>query len=251
MGTQWFYVEDNEKVGPVGEEQIISFIKEGKLSGDSYVWTTGFENWKKLLEVDSLKPYLHPEKEPDAFDWDSVDPEEKIFFIMIGKDRGAAKETLYGPYSLEMLHKLYLENRINGHSWIWTAGLSNWKILGEIEIFERSFGDSPPEIDEIERRSGPRRPFVARLFLHNNSRVFEGICRDISVGGMQILVAGFPAQLGEHLSFNVHPDNRDYHFVASGEVVRVLEGDQGLSLRFTDIGKEAKAIISKYVSGEL
>lgn len=247
----WFYVENNDKVGPIDQDKMVSLIKKGKLNLDSYVWTTGFENWKKLSEVDSLNTYMKEEKDDDPFDWSGVNPEEKIFYIMVGKDRGNSVDTLYGPYSLEILGKLYRENRINGRSFIWCSGMKNWKILADIDVFEQSFGERPPEIGEVERRAGRRRPFIARMLFHNNSSLYEGICRDISLGGMQVLVSGFPAQLGEQISFNVHPDNSDYHFVASGEVVRVLEGGQGFSFRFIDISDEAKSSITKYINGEL
>jgi hypothetical protein len=36
-----------------------------------------------------------------------------------------------------------------------------------------------------------RKPFIARIFFNNDKKFFEGICRDISVGGMQVLVDGF------------------------------------------------------------
>ena len=251
MGHLWFYVENNDKVGPIKEEEMISLIKQERLSSSSYVWTTGFENWKKLGEVDSLNVYLSGSKEAGpSFDWSTVDSKKNIFFIMTGKDRGSRRETLYGPYSMDVVVKLYKGNRINGRSYIWASGMKNWSILAEMSIFEEWFGERPPEIEEIERRSSGRRPFIARMLFHNNDRLYEGVCRDISLGGMQILVSGYPAQLGENISFNAHPDNSEYHFVASGEVVRVLEGDQGFSFRFTKLNDEAKSAIVKYINGE-
>ena len=251
MGSHWFYVESDKKVGPLDQEKMIFLIKEKKLTSESYVWTTGFKNWKKLFEVDILNSYLKESEDDNSFDWSRIGKGEKVFYVMVGKDRGDSVETLYGPYSLEILGRLYRENRINGHSFIWCSGMKNWRILADIEIFEQSFGERPPEVGEIERRAGQRRPFIARMLFHNDSSLYEGICRDISLGGMQVLVSGFPAQLGEHISFNVHPNNSDHHFVASGEIVRVLEGNQGFSFRFTEISDEAKSSIIKYINGEL
>ena len=252
MSSHWFYVENDDKIGPVDKEEIISLIKQKKLLSDSYVWTSGFKNWEKLFAVEVFNLYLkeNKSKKNDSFDWEAINRSDKIFFIMVGKDRGNKKETLYGPYSLETLVKLYRESRINERSFIWSSGMKNWKILADIDVFENFFGERPPEVAEIERRGAQRRPFIARMLFHNNDRLYEGICRDISLGGMQILVSGFPAQLGEHISFNAHPDNSDYHFVANGEIVRVLQGDQGFSLRFIEISDEAKSAISKYIDGE-
>ena len=253
MSSHWFYVENDEKVGPLDQDKMISLIKQNKLTSESYVWTTGFDNWKKLFEVDVLSSHLggRESKGNDSFDWSSVDSSEKSFYIMVGKDRGRNQETLYGPYSLDTLAQLYRENRINGRSYIWCSGMASWCILADISVFEKFFGEHPPEVTDIERRAAQRRPFIARMLFHDGSSIYEGICRDISLGGMQVLVADFPAQLGENISFNVHPDNSDYHFVASGEIVRILEGDQGFSFRFTELSQEAKSAITKYLNGEL
>ena len=90
--------------------------------------------------------------------------------------------------------------------------------------------------------------YLFRLFFHDNSQVYEGICRDISVGGLQILVSDFPCNVGDKVSMNVHPDNTDYHFTASGKVVRKLDGDAGFSLRFEDLSNEASQAISTYIN---
>lgn len=246
MSTLWFYVENNEKVGPLPEEQLIDLIKQKKLTKDYYVWTKGYPNWKRLYEVDEFTK-LFDEAAEDSFDWNQVDYDDKMFFIMVGKDRNS-KETLYGPYSLNMLVRLYKEKRINGRTYIWATGLKNWGILADIEIFEEVFSEKPPQIDDIDRRIHIRKPFIARMLFHNQDQLFEGICRDISLGGMQVLVSGYPAQMGEKISFNVHPDNSEYHFVASGEIVRVLEGNQGFSFRFTELSTEAKNAIARYIN---
>nr|MBP9674119.1 PilZ domain-containing protein [Bacteriovoracaceae bacterium] len=100
---------------------------------------------------------------------------------------------------------------------------------------------------EEDKRKFKRSPFVARLFFHNTENLYEGICRDISVGGMQLLVANFPGTVGDEITLNVHPENTEYHFIAKGKIVRMLEGHTGFSLRFTEIGQVAKACIEKYI----
>ncbi len=246
MAALWFYVENNEKVGPLPEEKFIELIKAKKLTKDFYVWTKGFPNWKRLYEVDEFAKFFEEAAE-DTLDWDNIDYDQKLFFIMVGKDR-SSKETLYGPYSLNMLVRLYKEKRINGRTYVWASGLKNWRILADIDIFEEVFSEKPPQIDDIDRRTHVRKPFIARMLFHNQDQLYEGICRDISMGGMQVLVSGYPAEMGEKISFNVHPDNSEYHFVASGEVVRVLEGNQGFSFRFTELSQEAKNAISRYIN---
>ncbi len=246
MENQWFYVRNNQRIGPIRESEFIDLIRSGRLEKDDPVWTKGFENWKKLFEVSEFDKYFETQADED-FDWGSISMDDKTFFIMTGKDRNG-KETLYGPYSLNTLVRLYQEKRVNGRSYIWATGMKNWQILADIDIFETVFSEKPPPIDEMERRIHPRRPFIARMLFHDNNELFEGICRDVSMGGMQILVPDYPAKPGAKISFNVHPDNSDFHFVASGEVVRVLDGGQGFSFRFTELSPDAKGAIEKFIS---
>ncbi|MGC4057732.1 MAG: PilZ domain-containing protein [Chitinophagaceae bacterium] len=105
----------------------------------------------------------------------------------------------------------------------------------------------PPVIKEAERRSSKRKPFVARMFVQNNKVVYEGICRDVSIGGMQVLMDEFKGKAGDNVSINVHPENTDYHSTAAGVVVRVLEGNSGFSFRFNNLSDEARRSIEKYI----
>ncbi|MBL7665025.1 MAG: PilZ domain-containing protein [Bacteriovoracaceae bacterium] len=103
---------------------------------------------------------------------------------------------------------------------------------------------------DSDRRSAARKPFVARMFFHDNNQLYEGICRDISIGGMQVLVADYPGNVGDEISLNVHPENSEQHFVASGKIVRMLDKGQGFSFRFTVIETDAIKAIQKYISAE-
>ena len=181
------------------------------------------------------------------FDINSIGAHSKVFSIKVGLDRGGS-ESEFGPFSLEQLKRAYQENRINEKTFIFTPGMETWVFLGDFPRFNEIAGGLPPEISEADRRFNIRKPFVARLFFHDNKQVYEGICRNISVGGLQVLVSDFPCEVGEKVSMNVHPDNTDYHFTASGKVVRKLEGDTGFSLRFEDLSQDAHSAIQSYIN---
>ncbi len=260
MTATWYYVQNNDRQGPVTEDALKKLLHDGPLTDQSYIWRKGFDNWKKAGEVDEFKSVFTPASVNDdipvlapemisSLDWHAISYTEKLFMIKIGADRGA-RETEYGPFSLEMLKRLYDEKRINGKTYIFAKGLKNWIFIADIPIYESLFAELPPQIEEKERRKNNRKPFVAKLFFHDNTQVFEGICRDISIGGMQVLVAGTPVKMGEVISLNVHPDNTDYNFVAKGKVVRLLDGDQGFSLRFETLTAEAQKAIQTYIAVE-
>lgn len=278
--SQWYYVKGRERIGPVEEDEIISLIKDQELTKDSFVWKKGFQDWQKIQEVDELSVHFESDAsnfeseeslpQTDAlsssieeiekinsssddvpkrkeFDWSLVDRDVIKFHIKVGLDRGSLSETEYGPYSLNQLIRAYQENRINHKTYIFCEGLDNWMFIADIPVYESLFNQLPPSIEEEDRRNNVRRPFVARLLFHNGQQVYEGVCRDVSVGGLQVLVANAPCKVGDSIKLNVHPDNSNYHFTAEGVIVRSLGGNQGFSMRFQSLSEDAKQTIENYV----
>jgi hypothetical protein len=259
MTDNWYYVQKGNRHGPVAIEVIEAMITKQELKSEDFVWKKGFENWKKIKEIPELEAKeapqapavpafqpaatLAPEKEIKL---GALDADERILFIRIGADRGGVA-TDYGPFSVKQLKQLFKENRINGKTHIYTSGMREWKLMADLPDYQQVFEELPPIIQEADRRVAIRKPFIARLFVQNNKNLFEGICRDISIGGMQILLDNFKGNAGDKISINVHPENTDYHFVASGLVVRILEGNSGFSFRFQGLSDEAKRSIEKYV----
>ena len=254
MSEKWYYVMSGERKGPVEQEEVVSLYQAGQLSDQDYVWRKGFENWAKIESVDEIKGAgggpAFPEPIPaqtQKVDLSQMDRNQKVFFIKTGADRGR-EEVEYGPFSLTLLKKLYDEHRINGKTFVFSKQMANWMPLADVDGYEEVFEDAPPVIQDEDRRAFKRKPFIARMFIENDNKVFEGICRDVSVGGMQVLVDNFPIEVGSRISINAHPENSEYHFTASGEIVRMLEGGLGFSFRFINLSEEAVRAINSYTS---
>jgi hypothetical protein len=259
MDEKWYYVESGERKGPVELSEIRAMAANSALKDEDFIWKKGMENWTKLKDVSDIsepagdEPESPTIEEPvveavlDTLELRKLAKNENSIFIKIGSDRGGANIE-YGPYSIEVLKKLFKENRVNGKTFVFLRGMNDWSILGDFEDFGEIFDGLPPVIEEIDRRASLRKPFVARMFFESDKQVYVGICRDVSVGGMQVLVDHVPAPLGEVISINVHPENTEHHFVASGEVVRHLDGGQGFSFRFKELQTEAKQAIEKYIT---
>lgn len=258
MAENWYYVQKGNRQGPVGQDVIVSMIAKQELKGEDFVWKKGFDNWKKIKEVSELQSSPEPVASviPTApiapvvaekpFSFADLNEDDRVIYIRIGNDRGAAP-TDYGPFSLKQIKQLFKENRINGKSFVFTSGMKEWKVLADLPEYQEVFEELPPVIKEADRRTSARKPFIARLFIQNNKKLFEGICRDISIGGMQVLVDQFNGNAGDKITINVHPENSEYHFAASGVVVRILEGNSGFSFRFQGLSEEARRAIEKYV----
>ena len=250
MSDKWYYVQNDEKQGPIDFESVLHLYKNSSLSDEDYVWKKGFDNWTKIKDLSEFTSTqaINEIEENDETIWNLTElkTDINIIFIRIGVDRGVSAQE-YGPYSIDLMLKLYNENRINGKTQVFIQGMSDWVFLSEMPGFEDVFHQMPPLIEESERRANIRKPFIARMFIENNDQVIEGICRDISIGGMQVLIDHFPCKVHDKISINVHPENSEYSFVASGEVVRLLEGNLGFSFRFINLGEDAITAINKYL----
>lgn len=262
----WYYVQGSDRVGPIDEAELATLVGQKILNADSYIWRKGFDNWKKFREVEELSSLLEPAR-PVApmmppqkttpqmpspivrveIDWNTISSKERLFTIKTGLDRDG-DETEYGPFTLDEMKMMFDEQRVNAKTLVFAPGMKTWSFLADLPIYESLFHSVPPVIDEVDRRKNLRKPFVARLLFHDQTVVYEGICRDVSVGGLQVLVSNFPAKVGDSIQLNVHPDNTDYCFVASGKVVRVLDGNQGFSLRFSELNAEAQNAIHQYIA---
>lgn len=255
MEDQWYYVDGGERKGPVEISTIHELIKNSTLGDDDYVWKKGFENWTKIKDTEDFQ--LQEEEtvedlpgvigEDEDYSLRTLAGNESSVFIKIGADRGG-QEVEYGPYNIQVIQKLFKENRINAKTFVFVRGMQDWTILADFTDFSDIFEDSPPPIEEADRRLNSRKPFIARMYIESNKQVYVGVCRDISVGGMQVLVDNIPAEIGENISINVHPENTEHHFVAGGNIVRLLDGGQGFSFRFTELGEEAKDAIQNYLT---
>ncbi len=242
MNSQWYYVERGGRQGPFEYDEVLTLLKKKSLSGHDLIIRKGEKNWIPINEhIDFKSLNLGEIMKMSLKEFDNG---EKSFFVKIftGKD---SKD--YGPYKLNMVVRLFKENRINEKSLIFAKGMQTWKILGGFSDFEELFEELPPVIEDSEKRSFERKPIIARLFITDRESVYEGICRDISAGGMQVLLAEFPGTVGDEISINVHPENTDFHFVASGKIVRFLDADMGFSFEFSDLNEEAKNAIKSYL----
>jgi hypothetical protein len=93
---------------------------------------------------------------------------------------------------------------------------------------------------------------VAQILMSDEQTVIVGICRDISIGGLQVLTDRAPAPVGSKLKMNISPSGDGsgkgfQPFVAEGVVVRVLEDGRGFSFRFSKLSDAARRSVEDYI----
>ena len=50
--NDWYYVENNDSKGPFSESDMKGFIDSGILTGNSFVWKTGMQDWQRLKNTE-------------------------------------------------------------------------------------------------------------------------------------------------------------------------------------------------------
>jgi hypothetical protein len=208
---------NRSQYGPFSKTELEHVIKTGKVSANAYLWIPGWPNWRRLSELAEWAAHFPPPPPSSR-----VAREEPSVRILGKKTKKGGKARKSGEDTL-----------------------TSEKSIGA--RVKTSAGE-----DASEKRGGPRRPLVARLFLHNDKDVIIAVCRDISVGGMQVLTDRVPGPVGTMIKLNVSPGDpsRVKGFVAEGEIVRVLEDGRGFSFRFRKITDEARRTIESYIRGE-
>lgn len=167
----------------------------------------------------------------------------------------------YGPFSHDELLQILESHRVGKNAYMWKPGWSTWKRLREVPEYKAYYKDEVEletrtevrkQKEKDEKRGAPRRPFVARIFISNNEEVVLAVCRDISIGGMQVLTDRVPGAVGSVVKLNVSPGDpgKVKGFTAEGEIVRILEDGRGFSFRFTKLSDAAHSEIESYLETE-
>ena len=235
---KWFYIGQGNQHGPVDRKDIIEKINKGEIKNNSYLWRKGLKDWIQLEFLNELrdnKNYLNLQGDSS-----------RLFFIRIGHDRGQDYKE-YGPYNLDTIKQLFEEKRINGKTLIFYKGLQTWTLLADFHDFTEVFNNDPPKVTSTERRKHARKPFYTSLLLHDGKKLIDGICRDISLGGLQILIDNHGCKQGDIITLNIHPEKESHQFTAKGKILRLLNGDKGIAIEFHELSSEAETAIATYL----
>jgi hypothetical protein len=265
----WYIAMGDRWNGPLSASDVYERVTSQEITWAHYVWKPGQAEWKRLCDVKTFQaavPGLPTKKlrnevteisKPDVraggkpsktkSSKQSALKEERSWFLYYN-------DTQFGPFTEGEILRFLSTGKINPRVHAWKGGMPNWVRIRDLEPFKTgstSKSDSKPSVRPAverrkEQREAPRRPMVARILLHNNKNVTEAMCRDISVGGMQVLTDVIPGTVGSKIKLNVSSGALD-PFVAEGEIVRILEDNRGFSFRFSGLSEPAKRAIEKYI----
>ncbi|MBI4925900.1 MAG: DUF4339 domain-containing protein [Bdellovibrio sp.] len=273
---QWYLAGGDQWMGPLTASDVYVKLLNHDVTWADYVWKTGESQWQRLCDLKVFHALIpkEPSKElqtkikklatpaipfrdnklstPDTF---GNKFDKKEWFI-------SQKGVQYGPFSFQELSRLVQIEKVPKETYAWRDGMQNWDNIGNIKEFyevvsahkknQNGKTTSKTKDQRVEQRRAPRRPLVARIFLTHEDSVIVAVCRDISIGGMQVLTDKVPGKSGTKIKMNISPagdakGHRIQPFIAEGMIVRVLEDQCGFSFRFEKLPDRARRAIQNYI----
>ena len=268
-GAKWYVASGDTYLGPMSAADVYAEILAGKLTWAHFVWKQGQKNWVRICDstdFQSAVPEL-PSKEiitqvkkeaaapakkspPPMPKGDSAPAETKVWFLYYS-------DSQYGPFSTEEVERFLHIGRIHRRVHVWKDGMKGWDKIENVAAFSAAVveaglqavkaqvGETTGKVQK-EQRSSPRAPLVAKIMVAAGQSLSVAMCRDISVGGMQVLTDRLPGEVGSKVKLNVSAEKIE-PFVAEGVIVRILEDKRGFSFRFDKLPDGAKRAIEKYI----
>jgi hypothetical protein len=281
---KWFVAIGDQSVGPMTAAEVYDKITAGQITWVHFVWTEGQGQWSRICDTPTFQvavpkaPTVRPVP-PSAGAKKAPPPpiqEPKPWYLYYN-------DTQFGPFAQVEVERYLKIGKLNGRVHAWKDGMEGWVRLENLPEFSQAVTGSGPArsgqtaireaavqqfgLDAapgaVEKRTAPRFPLVARLLVADSKAagVTVALCRDISIGGMQVLTDRIPGPVGTQLKLNVSPSSASPKksgskksarvtieaFVAEGEIVRILEDGRGYSFRFKKLPEKSRKAIEKYI----
>lgn len=169
-----------------------------------------------------------------------------------------------GPFSYQKMVSLMQEGVLQDHHFIRTVNDPTWKALRDVNVFsEKSiaeiFKSNPSEVG-FRQRCSPRVPVNLPLFAHDESKLFDGRMKSLSLRGA--LVSLQNSLLRPNDEIMIHVDRSEFHregFNIRAVVVRKLydflagggvRKENNYIIVFTEMPKDVLANIETMVFKE-
>lgn len=257
--AKWFILGGAKAQGPLSGKEIAMRVQSGNLGFGSHVWKQGWSNWQRLYDVEDFKCLL-PAEPPASVLQELLQSLKPAPTPPPVKQREEPRswyvhqdESQYGPFTIGELKSMLECQRIGAQTYVWKQGMAEWHVMSAMPEFKDMIVNSPTLTAEnkkdqrADKRKAPRKPFAAKVILTDGKEIGWALCRDISVGGMQVLMDQSPGGVGTNLKINVNAAGDVPSFACEGVIVRLLEDGRGFSYRFMGLPDSAKAAIEKYI----
>ena len=289
---EWYIALGSRWVGPLSAEDVYLKVVSQEISWAHFVWRAGQPDWKRICDIPTFQaavPSVPPKSMKEEVK-EASKPDIRAAGPSVRQAKGAAggppakpkheerswflyyNDAQYGPFSSEEISRYLRVGKIHGRVHIWKDGMAEWERLENLD----RFADDVAEAKRVrearksgaaagagkessgtvrEQRKAPRRPIVAKIYVANSEALSVAVCRDISIGGMQVLTDRIPGEPGDRIRMNVSPAagkgdkaaRSIEPFVAEGVIVRILEDGRGFSFRFDKLPEASRRAVEDFL----
>lgn len=134
---EWFYIQNEEKKGPVTDEELKEMVNNETLPQQALVWKVGLNRWIPFLDSELFQFPDIPENNEEG----------KIWFY--SKDH-----RIHGPISANEIYDLVMSGQLNDRTGIWKYGMEDWVPYIESDIFELPAILDIKEDEPVEPKDG-------------------------------------------------------------------------------------------------
>lgn len=113
----WYYVSNNQSVGPYSKEEMIEFIENKTIKSNTYIWKSGLKDWV-YLKNSELSIYIQTESETTKESNEQFD-DSSWFYVNAGNQQT-------GPFTEEEMIDFIKNGVINANTYVWKSGMMDW-----------------------------------------------------------------------------------------------------------------------------
>jgi hypothetical protein len=176
----------------------------------------------------------------------NLDESSKYIYIKVRLLDGQTED--YGPFNLFDLKRLFTEERVDGHTFVYTIEMENWKVLADFADYQKVFGEEPPEISAMERRVLTRKSFNSKATLIRGEERFPAITYDLSMLAIKISTTFDGLSEDDDVSLVIDHFGEEFQFRA--KVMRLFDssGEENfLTLKFSELSLDLKDKLSHLI----
>lgn len=122
---QWFYLDDGSSNGPFRRESMLELYRSGFINTKTLVKSDRMLSWVPILESTLGEEIMHiqPEVQPAS---KKEEPNQYWYY--------ADHSSRFGPFTDQEMLDLLENGRINGSTYIWKEGMSDWTLLRDTPL---------------------------------------------------------------------------------------------------------------------
>lgn len=141
--SQWYFVDDGKACGPLGEEEVLAAVEEGRLGPLDLIFQEGSEKWLPARDVDEFR---------EIFRAKDQDVDAQPTWVLLRKKPKAqgAGYVQSGPFSSNELREKIEAGEVDYSDFVWKEGMKAWRKLIDSKEFKKIFKKIPAEMLEAQ-----------------------------------------------------------------------------------------------------